>query len=336
MFGGVEINATFGNAVVSTFAGSKVAGGHLDGVGSAARLIGPAGMGSDGIMVYFAEPGSHTLRSVNPASALVTTLSGTAYSPGDSASQMRHPLDVVPSGGGFFVSEGLNHAISSIFPPLRVVAAGDVNIAGAYGDGAAATARFFGPSGLALVGTDLYIADTNNHVIRKFDSLAGNVSTFAGRQDSSGTQDGPALTATFAGPSALATDGVYLYVGDLQGLKIRRVNLASGVVSTLSGAGTLGGQVDGTAAEAQFGAVKDLAISGGYLYVADWSNHAVRKVSTATGNVTTVAGRRDRAVYVDGAGSSAGFAYPAGLAIVGASMFVTDPDNFVIRKITNF
>jgi len=109
--------------------------------------------------------------------------------------------------------------------------ASGVWVEGGYQDGAGDVARFNRPAGLAL-GADgaLYVADTNNHCIRRVD-LAGNVTTFAGRPDLAGHADGTRGVATFDRPTGLASDASgTLYVADLSGI---RMILPTGVVATI-------------------------------------------------------------------------------------------------------
>ena len=336
IFNGSQINAIYGSAQVSTFAGAVGSASHVDGMGAAARLYGPEGMGFNGTSIYVAEPGSHTLRSLDPLTAAVGTAAGTAFSPGFSASQLGYPRDVEALGGQLFVSEPQYSIIGLVLPPVHVVGAGIASNMYGYVDGPAASARFWGPSALVAVGTDLYIADSNNHVIRRFDTLSGMVTTFAGKFLEGKIVDGPAAQARFLGPQALATDGISLFVGEVQSFKIRKISLATGTVTTLSGVGGLSGQVDGAAAQAQFGIVTELLYSGGSIYVSDAGNHSIRKVNAATGDVSTVAGRRDHQGFSDGAGSIASFNRPVGLALAAGALFVSDSRNHVIRRITGF
>ena len=94
-------------------------------------------------------------------------------------------------------------------------------VEGGYQDGSGSSARFNRPAGLAF-GSDqaLYVADTNNHCIRRIDG-DGNVTTYAGRPDSAGHADGPRNVATFDRPTGLASDASgNLYVADFSGIRV--------------------------------------------------------------------------------------------------------------------
>jgi len=124
-----------------------------------------------------------------------------------------------------------------------VAATGKVDtIAGKEGsngsaDGTGAAARFFGPRGLATDGAgNLYVSDTSNHTIRKVVIATGEVSTIAGTAMQFGAVDGVGADARFALPMALVADGKgSLFVADSQNGAIRRVELATGAVTTYVG-----------------------------------------------------------------------------------------------------
>jgi sugar lactone lactonase YvrE len=186
-----------------------------------------------------------------------------------------------------------------------------------YADGPALAALFNGPSGIAVDGSgSVYVADSRNHRIRKI--AGGGVTTFAGG-DTAGYADGPASSARFASPAAvaLAQDGG-LFVADTGNHRIRRIT-SGGQVSTYAGSETpkddigrfTGGQRDGAAALAQFCYPVGLAVdAGGAVFVADSGNHRVRRV--AGGEVSTLP--------VSGGEMGS----PTELALVGERLWVSD------------
>ena len=96
------------------------------------------------------------------------------------------------------------------------------------------SAKFKTPRGIVKVGTNLYVADTDNHIIRKIVKSTGVVTTLAGTAGSSGSTDGTGTAAKFYKPRAITTDGTNLYVADNSNHKIRKIVISTGAVTTLS------------------------------------------------------------------------------------------------------
>ncbi|MEY2519011.1 MAG: hypothetical protein QOF24_770 [Verrucomicrobiota bacterium] len=201
-------------------------------------------------------------------------------------------------------------------------------------DGIGSAARFNGPQGVAVdKAGNVYVADTDNHTIRKV-TPAGLVTTVAGKPLFIGRADGNGSSARFAAPFGIAADGAgNLYVAEASGNWIRKVTPA-GDVSVFAGAGTVGG-TDGAGSAAQFNSPEGVALDkAGNLYVADFFNHTIRKISPA-GVVTTWAGATAIAGYADGPGNAARFNAPRAVAVDSAdNVFVADFYNHIIRKIT--
>ena len=157
------------------------------------------------------------------------------------------------------------------------------------------------------------------------------VSTLAGN-GTSGFTDGPGAGARFFGPEGVVVDAQgNVYVADAGNSSIRKIT-PSGTVSTLAGNGT-DGFVNGSLAAARFDLPFDVALDGqGNLYVADYGNNCLRKITPA-GVVSTLAGT-GAAGFADGAGATAQFNGPSGLAIDGQGViYVSDGDNNRIRKV---
>jgi len=147
--------------------------------------------------------------------------------------------------------------------------------------------------------------------------------------------DGTGAAARFYEPGGVAVDRAgNIYVTDMRNHTIRKVTTA-GVVTTLAGTAGLVGSTDGTGTAARVYEPKDVAIdSAGNVYVADFGNHTIRKVTTA-GVVTTLAGTAGLAGSADGTGAAARFNLPRGVAVDGASnVYVADTYNHTIRKVT--
>ncbi len=202
-----------------------------------------------------------------------------------------------------------------------------------FTNGASNIAEFKDPHGVAVDNSgNVYVADKNNHSIRKITS-GGVVSTLAGT-GTQGSMDGAGNVAQFSYPYGVAVDGSgFVYVADTSNHRIRKIT-SGGVVSTLAGTGTQG-SMDGAGNVAQFNNPYGVAVDGsGFVYVADKSNHSIRKI-TSGGVVSTLAGT-GTAGFMDGAGSVAQFSYPFGVAVDGSGfVYVADTSNHRIRKITS-
>jgi DNA-binding beta-propeller fold protein YncE len=138
----------------------------------------------------------------------------------------------------------------------------------------------------------LFVADPDNHAVRAVRIATREVSTVAGTPSLCGNDDGALREATFCDPAGLAFGGGALYVADSSTQTVRRVDLESGMVSTLAGEPFARGHVDGVGRAARFSSPAGLAFSGGALFVADREDGSVRRVDVATGAVTTVPGAR--------------------------------------------
>jgi hypothetical protein len=247
--------------------------------------------------------------------------------------------------------------------------------AGAHGhtgpssDGIGLAARFGLVSHLASSGGTLYIGD--GFAVRAIDIATATVTTLAGALNQSGNVDDLGSAARFGQLTGIATDGIHVWVADVDNLAIRAVTLADGAVTTLGATsaaargmtydGThlyyvtsetsslyqvdpttgdtvqvLGfqgaGLLDGAAALAQLDRPRSLfAVGTGQLIVGDTENHRLRGVDLGTGSVTTFAGTLGG--YLDGPRATAQFQRLRGVHIGGGSMYIADSDNYVVRRI---
>ena len=325
---------------LSLIAGQIGGPGNLDRSGRAARFNTPGGTAIDGAgNVYVADSFNNTIRKIT-AAGVVTTVAGTAGIQGSTDAtganaRFFQPGDVVSDGAGtLYVADTGNHTI-------RQISAGGVvttlaGLAGSSGsaDGSGSGARFNTPGGIAIDSAgNLYVADTLNNTIRKITS-AGVVTTLAGVAGTNGSTDGPAATATFFQPAAVAVDASgHVFVADTFNFTVRMI--AAGTVTTLAGVAVASGSVDGTGANARFLQPRGIATDAtGNIFVADSGNHTVRKV-TPQGVVTTLAGTAGVSGSVDGSGAAARFSYLAGLRVdANGNLFIADNGNDVVRRVT--
>jgi sugar lactone lactonase YvrE len=223
-----------------------------------------------------------------------------------------------------------------------------------FADGDAAVARFHWPEGLVLdsTGEHLYIADSENHAIRKLTLATNQVTTVAGVGGVSGRND------TISGPNGilparldtprnliLTPDGKHLWFTDTGNFAIRQVELATGTVVTVFGKLGVAGNADGIGTDAQFGKSGFGNPWGGgmvldqnnpdrpMMYVADSANQIIRAVDLTSKQVTTIAGTPGLAGALDGAGRAATFNKPAGLMLQGTKLFITEANNIDIRAL---
>jgi M6 family metalloprotease-like protein len=323
---------------VSTLAGDPGVSGNTDGIGSTARFNSPAGLTVDSCgTVWVADSGNSTIRKI-PLTGQVTTFVGAAFSGKDVAGSnapFHSPVALAfDPGGTLYVVDQGNCSVSQVTPDGRVVAfAGMVGVPGSV-DGQGTMARFRFPTGIAVdTATNIYVADTANHTIRKI-GRDGLVTTFAGTTRTPGSTDGLGPDALFNSPTGLASDRFgNVYVADQANCAIRRIT-PEALVSTIAGSPGKSGINDGVLASARFNYPTGIAVDGsGNLYVADRNNSTLRKI-TPSGVVTTLAGVPGKDGSIDGALNAARFMCPSGVALDAQGLlYVADTLNNTIRLV---
>lgn len=338
---------------VSTFAGSAGVVGMSDGKGGAALFHGPSAVAVDASgSVFVADSGNHSIRKITSA-GMVSTLAGNPILAGTidgtgAAAMFNFPQGVTVDGAGnVFVSDTSNHTVRKVTQAGVVTTlAGSVAQSGSA-DGLATAAQFNSPTNIAAGANGaVFVADSNNHCIRKITTDWGVTTTFVGSPARASAVNGAGVAARFNSPNSLSVDGTSsIYVADTQNHTIRKVT-PDGVVSTV--AGSSGGLLDGTSGALYRGPQGLIVANGSTIYVADTFNNIVRQLtlSGSTWTTTTIGGvvvagsgwgstNGGIAGKSDGAGSVAQFAFPRGIATDAAgAIYIADSYNHTVRQMT--
>ncbi|HSP18143.1 MAG TPA: hypothetical protein VLQ79_01415, partial [Myxococcaceae bacterium] len=266
-----------------------------------------------------ADSGHHRILLLDGTGRLLRAIGwgieGFADGPPDTAA-FRSPQGLAERAGMLYVADTGNHAVRRVdltSGRVETVAGTGQKAEGALHAAAdARTVALRSPWDVVFVGDTLWIAMAGAHQLWRLEVASGALSEGAG-SGREGLDDGPLAAATFAQPSGLATDGHVLYVADSEASALRRVDPGAGTVKTLAGEGLFEfGLRDGPLAKARFQHPLGLALVGPVLWVADTFNGAVRRVSLADGEVSTVA---------------RGLAQPGGLDFAGGRLVVADTDH---------
>jgi sugar lactone lactonase YvrE len=268
---------------------------------------------------------------------VVTTFAGSGL-PGSidatgTAASFRGPNGMcIDALGNIYVADASNNKIRKITPFKVVTTLAGSGIAGSI-DASGSAASFSYPRGVCCdAAGNVYVADGGNHKIRKI-TPAGVVTTFAG-SGSIGSIDGTGTASSFYAPIGICSDALgNIYVADGANSNIRKIT-PSGVVTTFAGSSGMLGSADGNGSAASFrGPIGICSDSKGNIYVADFGNYKIRKI-TPGGNVTTLAGSGTSG-SADGTGASASFKNThAVCSDTSGHIYVADYQDNKIRKIT--
>jgi sugar lactone lactonase YvrE len=339
---------------VTTVAG-VAAPGSCAGPGTPGRFCFPNGLALVGGTLYVADTWNDEIRAVDLSTSAVTTVVGAwgweSSTDGiGTAAALTQPELLCSGGGNLYVAEPLVRPYSSntlhvgqirsiTVPGYVVTTLGMTGQGIGSTDDLGAAARFNEPQGIAYDGAgNLFVADTDNNVIRQVNVATGAVTTLAGTPGAATTtpKDGVGSAAVFCWPWSIAADGAgNLYVADGLDETVRQIVVATQTVTTLAGIAGNQGAVDGPLGTGTLNGPTGVATDGaGHVYISDNSNDEIRVVDLTTGVLSTLAGAPRQAGSTDGTAAAARFNSPQGLAVgPDGALYVADFLNDAIRKV---
>lgn len=338
---------------INTIAGTGSIGFSGDGSAATSALFnGPQDVSLDTFgNVYIADAANQRIRKITAATGIITTIAGTGsigYS-GDggaaSSATFNSPIGIdVDAAGNVYIADVGNHCIRKITAATGFISTvAGIGSGGFSGDGGAATAaRLQSPYDVTVDASgNLFIADVSNNCIRKVTASTGVISTVAGTTSPGFSGDGAAATlAKLYQPFSVAIDASNnLYIADAVNNRIRKVTASTGVISTIAGIGTGGFSGDGGAAtSAQLNKPYSIDVdNSGNVYFSDFNNQRIRKITTSTGLISTIAGTGSFGFSGDGGlAIFAQLANPKGIYVDKVNnVFIADDQNSRVRFICN-
>jgi sugar lactone lactonase YvrE len=340
--------------VITTFAGTGTPGYSGDGgPATNARLNYPKGLFADQSgNVFIADTLNHRIRKVDPE-GIITTVAGKGFSgySGDGGlaknASLNEPHGVAVDGlGNIYIADSKNHCIRMVDITTEIIngVAGTCGSSGYSGDNGLATdAKLDEPSGVYVDGSrNLFIADTNNNVIRKVDWTTKLIIRVAGDKNAINLGDtGQATDAKLSKPIGVFVEpSGDLYIADSDQHRIRKVDGTSQIITTVAGDGNAAyGGDGGPAIDASIQNPKSVWVDENHnVFIADTENNRIRKVSRPSEDIYTVAGN-GTAGYGgdDGQAIDASLKKPHGVCLyespAPAYLYISDPSNYQIRQV---
>jgi streptogramin lyase len=266
---------------LSLVAGTTFKNGSDDGVGEAARFNSPEGLVLVGRNLYVADTNNSDIRKVSLDTRAVTTFAGTANISGTEdghgvAAHFNLPTQLASDGSYIYVADSGNNTIRRInLADSTVKTIGGQAMKTGKVDGPLTKSEFNSPSGVATDGKFVYVADTGNEMIRKIDLSNMETSNLAG-DGQEGNKDGAAKEAEFSNPGAMCMQGQTLYVMDADNHAVRKIDLATDTVKTL------------TLVNGHIGSGCTVTSDGGTLFYSDTTENSVQTTNTSNGNFVSL------------------------------------------------
>jgi sugar lactone lactonase YvrE len=337
--------------IITTLAGNRTNSYLGDGKKAKEVAIGPTKLAfDDSDNLVIAEGNGSRIRRIDAATSVVTTVAGSGQGfsfSGDGLPATEASVSV-PNGialdkeGNLYLIDW-QRRIRKVSAATRIIShfAGDSTQMAYGGDGGPAKeAVFDGPRDLTFDDKgNLFVADAGNHSVRRIDAVTGIITTVAGTGHFGFATDGGLATATkLTWPTGVALDKAgNLYIAESYNHRIRKVDAATGIITTVAGTGTKGYFGDGRlATEALLNSPGDVTLDkNGDLYIVDSDNHRIRKVDAATGVISTIAGKGTAGFSGDGElATNALLHYPTDIAIdKDGKIYIADAYNHRIRYI---
>lgn len=320
------------------------------GLATRARLWFAAGIAVDAAgNIVIADSFNNRVRRVDAGNGKIETVAGTGQQgfsgDGDLATeaQLNSPSGVaIDDKGNIIIADSFNNRIRIVDARTGIISTvagtGEQGFSG--DDGLAVRAQLSGPTGLAM-GTDgtLFIADSGNHRIRKLDRAQQIIVTVAGSGIAGEAGDGGlGVQAELNGPSGVAVDGNgHLLIADTMNNRVRRVDAATGMISTMAGTGEEGFDGDGDSATlARLMQPSGITVDAeGSVYLSDTFNNRIRRIDVESGVITTVVGTDLRGHSINGmVAETAPLNNPMGLTKdPSGNLLVADSGNHCVLRI---
>ena len=297
--------------------------------------------------LYFSEARNHTVRRVDLATGVITTVAGTGaegYS-GDGGPAVSATLNqiyalIIDANNDIYVVDRLNAAVRRIEAATGIITTvagtGEPGYSGDGGPGNMAQLRE--PNDVFLDGRGgLLIADIQDQRVRRLDLATGIIITFAGNGEKERAGDGgPAKQAGILGARAVCMDSKgNTYICEREGHGVRKVD-ANGMMSTFAGTGERGYEGDGgPAITATWNGPKAIRCDlQDNIIVVDTENHAIRRIDATTGTITTIAGGHQGGDGDGGNATEAGLDRPHGCGVDGqGNIYIADSNNHRVRVV---
>ena len=239
------------------------------------------------------------------------------------------------TGSGAIAGSNVTSISMSCITNLTDVVTTFAGIAGTQGsaDGVGTAAQFNSPNQITTDDTYLWVADDLNYTVRQIEISTANVTTIVGSAGVSGTTDGVGASARFSGLSGIVYLNGALYITEHSANVIRKVDLSTLEVSTFAGTAGASGSTDGVGAAARFNFPYSIATDGTDLYVAEFTDHTIRKIEVSTATVTTIAGTAGASGTTNGTGAAARFNNPGGIVYENGFLYIAEFSNNLIRAL---